>query len=82
MKHSHSSPCFIFVLFIQLHQPCTQVLISAGYEVATTCEDHHIFLREVFDEVMEEETVPEIQRTNLTKVVLHLKTMGVNDVLR
>lgn len=59
-----------------------QVLISAGYEVATTCEDHHIFLRELFDEVMEEETVPEIQRTNLTKVVLHLKTMGVNDVLR
>ena len=50
--------------------------------VATTCEDHHIFLRELFDEVMEEETVPEIQRTNLTKVVLHLKTMGVNDVLR
>lgn len=38
--------------------------------------------RGVFDNMMEEETAPEIQRTNLTKVVLHLKTMGIDDVLR
>ena len=38
--------------------------------------------REVFDEVMLEETIPEIQRTNLTKVVLHLKKMEIRDVFR
>lgn len=31
---------------------------------------------------MEENTVPEIQRTNLTSVVLSLKCLGVRDVLR
>ncbi len=38
--------------------------------------------RDVYDDVMSEETAPEIQRTNLAKVVLYLKTMAVHDVIR
>jgi ATP-dependent RNA helicase DHX40 len=37
---------------------------------------------EEFYNCMEENTVPEIQRTNLTSVVLSLKCLGVRDVLR
>ena len=38
--------------------------------------------RDVYDDVMSEETTPEIQRTNLAKVVLYLKTMAIGDVIR
>lgn len=30
---------------------------------------------------MREETIPEIQRTSLSHVVLYLKSMGIHDVL-
>jgi HrpA-like RNA helicase len=38
--------------------------------------------RDVYDDVMSAETAPDIQRTNLAKVVLYLKTMGIHDVIR
>ena len=38
--------------------------------------------RDVYDDVMCEETTPEIQRTNLAKVVLYLKSMAIDDVIR
>ena len=40
-----------------------------------------LWFREVYETAMSEETPPEIQRTSLTRVVLHLKTMGIHNVL-
>ena len=41
-----------------------------------------LYTEQVYNECMDENTVPEIQRTNLTSVVLSLKCLGVHDVLR
>ena len=54
-----------------------ELIILACYLINTTMS-----FREVHDDVMEQETAPEIQRTNLAKVVLYLKTMNISDVLR
>ncbi|CAB4031681.1 probable ATP-dependent RNA helicase DHX40, partial [Paramuricea clavata] len=43
---------------------------------------YRLYTRDVYDDVMSAETAPEIQRTNLAKVVLYLKTMGIHDVIR
>jgi len=40
-----------------------------------------LFSKEVYDTAMTEETIPEIQRTSLGHVILHLKSMGIHDVL-
>ncbi|GJN14328.1 hypothetical protein PR202_gb01139 [Eleusine coracana subsp. coracana] len=41
-----------------------------------------LFTRHSFDTEMEDETVPEIQRCNLASVVLSLKALGVDDLVR
>lgn len=51
----------------------------AGRTMAGKC--FRLFSKEVYETVMMEETVPEIQRTSLTHVILHLKSMGIHDVL-
>lgn len=37
--------------------------------------------RELYEDVMKKDTIPEIQRANLSKVVLSLKCMNINNVL-
>jgi len=43
---------------------------------------YRLYSKEYFAEQMDEESVPEIQRTSLTSTVLSLKRLGVDDVLR
>ncbi|EDV27700.1 uncharacterized protein TRIADDRAFT_53665 [Trichoplax adhaerens] len=38
-------------------------------------------IRDVYEKVMKKDTIPEIQRANLSKVVLSLKCMNINNVL-
>ncbi|XP_031569956.1 probable ATP-dependent RNA helicase DHX40, partial [Actinia tenebrosa] len=52
----------------------------AGRTATGTC--FRMYTREVYCNSMDQETVPEIQRTSLSRVVLHLKCMGINDVVR
>ncbi|KAK3734547.1 hypothetical protein QZH41_010392, partial [Actinostola sp. cb2023] len=52
----------------------------AGRTASGIC--FRMYTREVYDQSMAEETIPEIQRTSLSRVVLHLKCMGINDVVR
>ncbi|KAL6619308.1 hypothetical protein ACP70R_034447 [Stipagrostis hirtigluma subsp. patula] len=40
-----------------------------------------LYTRHSFDEEMEDETVPEIRRSNLASVVLALKALGINDLV-
>ena len=51
----------------------------AGRTSAGKC--YRLFSRAYHDETMDEETIPEIQRTSLTNTVLSLKKMGIRDVL-
>ncbi|XP_077579197.1 putative ATP-dependent RNA helicase DHX40 isoform X1 [Stigmatopora nigra] len=52
----------------------------AGRTSAGKC--FRIYTKEFWDECMPEYTIPEIQRTSLTSVVLTLKCLGVHDVIR
>ncbi|XP_077397848.1 putative ATP-dependent RNA helicase DHX40 [Festucalex cinctus] len=52
----------------------------AGRTSAGKC--YRIYTKEFWDECMPEYTIPEIQRTSLTAVVLTLKCLGVHDVIR
>ncbi|XP_061538468.1 probable ATP-dependent RNA helicase DHX40 isoform X1 [Phycodurus eques] len=52
----------------------------AGRTSAGKC--FRIYTKEFWEECMPEYTIPEIQRTSLTAVVLTLKCLGVHDVIR
>lgn len=52
----------------------------AGRTSAGKC--FRIYTKEFWEKCMPEYTVPEIQRTSLTAVVLTLKCLGVHDVIR
>ncbi|XP_054651172.1 probable ATP-dependent RNA helicase DHX40 [Dunckerocampus dactyliophorus] len=52
----------------------------AGRTSAGKC--FRIYTKEFWEECMSEYTVPEIQRTSLTAVILTLKCLGVHDVIR
>ncbi|XP_059186673.1 probable ATP-dependent RNA helicase DHX40 isoform X1 [Centropristis striata] len=52
----------------------------AGRTSAGKC--YRIYTKEFWEKSMPEYTVPEIQRTSLTAVVLTLKCLGVHDVIR
>ncbi|XP_057695988.1 probable ATP-dependent RNA helicase DHX40 [Corythoichthys intestinalis] len=52
----------------------------AGRTSAGKC--FRIYTKEFWEECMPEYTIPEIQRTSLTSVVLTLKCLGVHDVIR
>jgi pre-mRNA-splicing factor ATP-dependent RNA helicase DHX16 len=41
-----------------------------------------LYTKHAFQSELEEDTVPEIQRTNLAMVVLMLKSLGINDLLK
>ncbi|RXM97739.1 putative ATP-dependent RNA helicase DHX40 [Acipenser ruthenus] len=52
----------------------------AGRTCAGKC--FRIYSREFWEKCMPEYTIPEIQRTSLTSVILTLKCLGVHDVIR
>ncbi|XP_069040239.1 probable ATP-dependent RNA helicase DHX40 [Lepisosteus oculatus] len=52
----------------------------AGRTCAGKC--YRIYSRDFWEKCMSEYTVPEIQRTSLTAVVLTLKCLGIDDVIR
>nr|XP_061828730.1 probable ATP-dependent RNA helicase DHX40 [Nerophis lumbriciformis] len=52
----------------------------AGRTSAGRC--FRIYTKEFWEECMPEYTIPEIQRTSLTAVILTLKCLGVHDVIR
>ena len=52
----------------------------AGRTSAGKC--FRIYNKEFWDKCMLDYTVPEIQRTSLTAVILTLKCLGVHDVIR
>uniref|UniRef100_W5M8H4 DEAH (Asp-Glu-Ala-His) box polypeptide 40 n=1 Tax=Lepisosteus oculatus TaxID=7918 RepID=W5M8H4_LEPOC len=52
----------------------------AGRMCAGKC--YRIYSRDFWEKCMSEYTVPEIQRTSLTAVVLTLKCLGIDDVIR
>lgn len=52
----------------------------AGRTSAGKC--FRIYTKEFWEKCMPEYTVPEIQRTSLTAVILTLKCLGVHDVIR
>ncbi|XP_060929170.1 probable ATP-dependent RNA helicase DHX40 [Limanda limanda] len=52
----------------------------AGRTSAGKC--FRIYSKEFWEKIMPEYTIPEIQRTSLTAVVLTLKCLGVHDVIR
>ncbi len=51
----------------------------AGRTRAGTC--FRLYTNWAFNNEMEQDTVPEIQRTNMNNVVLMLKSLGINDIL-
>jgi ATP-dependent RNA helicase DHX8/PRP22 len=57
----------------------TQRSGRAGRTSAGKC--YRLFSRAYHDETMEEETIPEIQRTSLINTVLSLKKIGIRDII-
>ena len=42
---------------------------------------HRLYTAYAYKHELEENTIPEIQRTNLSNVVLMLKSLGINDLI-
>ena len=94
-KHAQRKFVIAKLLIRKLGSSSVQILVTTrlGILIRTTLKRFFLanvslevtiesFYRDVHDDVMSEETAPEIQRTNLAKVVLYLKALGVHDVIR
>uniref|UniRef100_A0A8C2KJ62 RNA helicase n=1 Tax=Cyprinus carpio TaxID=7962 RepID=A0A8C2KJ62_CYPCA len=76
---NHNSNVGLDILDIELSE-AQQRAGRAGRTSAGKC--FRIYSKDFWDTCMPEYTIPEIQRTSLTSVILTLKCLGIHDVIR
>lgn len=71
--------CHIIIIWCKLQASANQRAGRAGRVSAGKC--FRLYTAWAYKNELEDNTIPEIQRTNLGNVVLMLKSLGINDLI-